>query len=41
MFSCLPSALENESAIELDWMLAIDNTVAKARANQERRASRA
>ncbi|PJN00791.1 hypothetical protein CG740_23075 [Streptomyces sp. CB01201] len=40
MLHCLPSDLEQQSAVDLDWLLAIDNTVAKVRAEQERRAAR-
>lgn len=40
MLHCRPSDLDTESAVELDWLLAVDNTVAKVRADQERRASR-
>jgi hypothetical protein len=38
MLHCLPSDLDSQSAVDLDWLLAIDNTVAKMRADQERRA---
>jgi hypothetical protein len=38
MLHCLPSDLDNQPAVDLDWLLAIDNTVAKVRADQERRA---
>lgn len=41
MLHCLPSDLDNQPAVDLDWLLAIDNTVAKVRADQERRAAHA
>lgn len=41
MLHCRPSDLDTESAVELDWLLAIDNTVAKTREAQERRAANA
>jgi hypothetical protein len=37
---CVPSALDNESAIELDWLLAVDDTVTRARRNIEKREMR-
>jgi hypothetical protein len=30
LFNCPPSALDNESAVQLDWLLAIDGVVRKA-----------
>jgi hypothetical protein len=35
MLRCLPSELENESAVKLDWLLAVDDTVAKLRKERE------
>lgn len=35
-----PSQFENESAIELDWLLAVDDVVARARHNIEKRNAR-
>lgn len=40
LLRCTPSALESESAVELDWLLAVDDTVARARRNIEKRQSR-
>lgn len=37
---CLPSELENESAVQLDWLLAVDDTVAKLRKEKEEEAFR-
>lgn len=37
---CPPSQFENESAITLDWLIAVDDTVAKARRNKEAREAR-
>jgi hypothetical protein len=37
---CPPSALEDESALELDWLLAVDDTVARARSNIDKREMR-
>jgi hypothetical protein len=36
----VPSALDDQSAVELDWLLAVDDTVARARHNIQRRQSR-
>jgi hypothetical protein len=33
----LPSELEDESATGLDWLLAVDDTVVKARSNIQKR----
>jgi hypothetical protein len=35
MLRCLPSELENESAVKLDWLIAVDDTVAKLRKERE------
>jgi hypothetical protein len=37
LLRCPPSALEDESAVRLDWLLAVDDTVARARQNREKR----
>ncbi|MFH8380635.1 hypothetical protein ACH4E7_06795 [Kitasatospora sp. NPDC018058] len=39
LLHCLPSQLDDESALTLDWLIAVDDTVAKARATLERRAA--
>ncbi|MEV6046034.1 hypothetical protein [Streptomyces xanthochromogenes] len=39
MLHCRPSDLDDESAVDLDWLLAVDNTVGRLRADQERRAA--
>jgi hypothetical protein len=36
---CRPSDLDTESALELDWLLAVDDAVARARKNVEERAA--
>jgi hypothetical protein len=36
---CRPSELENESALELDWLLAVDDIVKQAKAEAEKRAA--
>jgi hypothetical protein len=38
MLHCLPSELENESAAKLDWLIAVDDTVAKLRREKEEEA---
>jgi hypothetical protein len=38
MLHCLPSELENESAVKLDWLMAVDDTVAKVRRDKEEEA---
>jgi hypothetical protein len=35
LLHCRPSDLEDESAIELDWLLAVDDAVSTARRNKE------
>jgi hypothetical protein len=40
MLHCLPSDLDSQSAVEMDWLLAVDDTVAKARRAAEERANR-
>jgi hypothetical protein len=35
LMRCRPSDLEGESAIALDWLLAVDDAVAVARKNKE------
>jgi hypothetical protein len=35
MLHCRPSDLESESAVGLDWLLAVDDAVALARKNRE------
>jgi hypothetical protein len=35
-----PSELENESAVELDWLLEIDNTVAEFKSDMQKKAMR-
>jgi hypothetical protein len=37
MLHCRPSELDDESAVELDWLLAVDNTVEKVRKTLEER----
>lgn len=37
LLHCRPSDLLEESALDLDWLLAVDDTVAKARANREQK----
>lgn len=37
LLHCRPSQLDDESAVELDWLLAVDDTVNKARRNREKR----
>lgn len=37
LLHCKPSDLDDESAVELDWLLAVDDTVNKARRNIEKR----
>jgi hypothetical protein len=39
LLHCLPSALDDESAVTLDWLLATDDAVEKARKIVEERAS--
>ncbi|MEV6720608.1 hypothetical protein AB0M94_06710 [Streptomyces xanthochromogenes] len=39
MLHCTPNDLDDQSAVQLDWLLAVDNTVARLRADQERRAA--
>jgi len=34
---CRPSDLDNESALELDWLLAVDDIVKKAKNEAEQR----
>lgn len=36
----LPGELEDESAVRLDWLLAVDDTVIKARTNVQKREAR-
>jgi hypothetical protein len=36
---CRPSELEDESAVELDWILAVDNIVKKFKAEKEAEAN--
>jgi hypothetical protein len=38
---CRPSDLDGESAIALDWLLAVDDTVEKTRRKIEERANNA
>jgi hypothetical protein len=40
LLHCPPSALLDERAADLDWLLAVDETVAKARRNLEKREAR-
>ncbi|MFI0894895.1 hypothetical protein [Streptomyces sp. NPDC020983] len=40
LLHCPPSSLDGESAVRLDWLLAVDDTVARARANREKREMR-
>jgi hypothetical protein len=35
LLHCRPSDLDDQSAIELDWLLAVDDAVALARKNRE------
>jgi hypothetical protein len=35
LLHCRPSDLEDQSAVELDWLLAVDDAVAQARKNKE------
>jgi hypothetical protein len=35
LLGCLPSDLDDQSAVELDWLLAVDDAVAQARKNKE------
>jgi hypothetical protein len=35
MLGCRPSDLEDQSALELDWLLAVDDAVAQARRSKE------
>ncbi|BBB00571.1 hypothetical protein RVR_10570 [Actinacidiphila reveromycinica] len=37
---CTPAELDEQPAVRLDWLLAVDDTVARARANLEKRAAR-
>jgi hypothetical protein len=37
LLHCRPTQLDEESAVELDWLLAVDDTVARARRNIEKR----
>ncbi|MET8624534.1 hypothetical protein ABZW30_12385 [Kitasatospora sp. NPDC004669] len=39
LLHCTPSQLDDEAALTLDWLIAVDDTVAKARATLERRAA--
>lgn len=39
LMHCRPSELEDESAVELDWILAVDDAVNRARNNAEKRAA--
>lgn len=39
LLHCRPSELDGESAVELDWILAVDDAVSRARANKEREAN--
>ncbi|PJM98132.1 hypothetical protein CG740_37245 [Streptomyces sp. CB01201] len=39
MLHCTPNDLDDQSAVQLDWLLAVDHTVARLRADQERRAA--
>lgn len=41
LLRCRPSELEDESAIGLDWLLAVDDAVSRAKANIEKRAAEA
>jgi len=38
LLHCRPSDLENESAVQLDWLLAVDDEVAKLRHDKEKAA---
>jgi hypothetical protein len=35
LLHCLPSDLDDESAVELDWLLAVDDTVEKVKRTLE------
>ena len=39
LMSCRPSELEEESAIELDWLMAIDDMYKELKAEKEREAN--
>ncbi|MGA5819733.1 hypothetical protein ACPC54_17970 [Kitasatospora sp. NPDC094028] len=39
LLHCLPSQLDDESALALDWLIAVDDVAAKARETLERRAA--
>ncbi|MFI6117480.1 hypothetical protein [Kitasatospora sp. NPDC051164] len=39
LLHCTPSQLLDEPALTLDWLIAVDDTVAKVRADAERRAA--
>jgi hypothetical protein len=39
LLHCRPSELENESAVTLDWLLAVDDTVAKLRKERQQEAN--
>jgi hypothetical protein len=38
MLHCRPSELDDESAAKLDWLLAVDDTIAKYRKQKEEEA---
>jgi hypothetical protein len=40
MLHCTPTALEYESAVTLDWLLAVDDAVNRAKRNLEEAAAR-
>ncbi|PJN22423.1 hypothetical protein [Kitasatospora sp. CB02891] len=40
LLHCPPSALDDESALTLDWLLAVDDTVSKLRSDREKEAAR-
>lgn len=39
LLHCRPSELDDESAVELDWILAVDDAVTRAKNNVEREAN--
>lgn len=40
LMRCRPSELDGESAVQLDWLLAIDDAVSQAKAEAEEKAAR-
>jgi hypothetical protein len=41
LLHCPPSALDDESAVTLDWLLAVDDAVTRAQNNMQEREARA